>query len=50
MALYPDFPESPCAIPDPALLWFPADEARRETGMDKLMPPSAPELRKKVKE
>ena len=50
MALHPDFPESPCAILDPALRRFPADEARRQTGMDQLMPPSAPELRKKVKE
>jgi type III restriction enzyme len=41
MALHPDFPESPCAILDPALRRFPADEARRQTGMDQLMPPLA---------
>jgi len=50
MALHPDFPESPHAILDPALRWFPADEALRDTSMDKLMPPLAPQLRRKVKE
>ncbi len=50
MALHPNFPESPHAILDPAVRWFPADEALRETSMDKLMPPLVSELRKKVKE
>ncbi len=50
MALHPDFPESPYAILDPAVRWFPADEALRESSMDKLMPPLVPELRRKVKE
>jgi len=50
MALHPDFPESPYAILDPALRWFPADEALRETSMDKLLPPLVPQLRKKVRE
>lgn len=50
MALHKDFPESPYAILDPAVRWFPADEALRESGMDKLMPPLVPELRRKVKE
>jgi type III restriction enzyme len=50
MALHPNFPGSPYAILDPALRWFPADEALRETSMDKLMPPLVPNLRKKVKE
>jgi len=50
MALHPDFPESPHAILDPAIRWFPADEALRETSMDKLMPPLVAQLRKKVKE
>ena len=49
MALHKDFPESPFAILDPALRWFPADEALRETTMDKLMPPLVPQLRRKVK-
>lgn len=50
MALHPNFPDSPCVILDPALRWFPADEALRETSMEKLMPPLVPQLRKKVKE
>ena len=50
MALHPDFPESPHAILDSALRWFPADEALRETSMDKLMPPLVATLRRKVKE
>ncbi|PKO22619.1 MAG: type III restriction endonuclease subunit R [Chloroflexi bacterium HGW-Chloroflexi-1] len=50
MALHKDFPESPYAILDPALRWFPADESLRETSMDKLMPPLVPQLRRKVKE
>jgi len=50
MALHPNFPESPHAILDPVVRWFPADEALRETSMDKLIPPLVSELRKKVKE
>ena len=50
MALHKDFPDSPHAILDPAIRWFPADEALRETSMDKLMPPLVAQLRKKVKE
>src|SRR3970040_776478 len=50
MALHPNFPESPFAILDPNLRWFPADEALRDTSMDKLMPPLVSQLRKKVKE
>ena len=50
MALHPDFPHSPHAILEPELRWFPADEALRETTMDKLMPPLVADLRRKVKE
>jgi type III restriction enzyme len=50
MALHPDFPESPFAILDPSVRWFPADEALRDTSMDKLMPPLVAQLRKNVKE
>ena len=50
MALHPNFPESPYVILDPAVRWFPADEALRETSMDKLIPPLVSDLRKKVKE
>jgi type III restriction enzyme len=48
MALHKDFPESPHAILDPSIRWFPADEALRETSMEKLMPPLVSQLRKKV--
>jgi len=47
MAIHPNFPESPFAILDPAVRWFPADEALRESTSDKLMPPLVPELRKR---
>jgi len=50
MALHPKFPDSPHAILDPTIRWFPADEALRETSMDKLMPPLVAVLRRKVKE
>jgi len=50
MALHKDFPESPYAILDPAIRWFPADEALRESSSEKLMPPLVSQLRRKVKE
>jgi type III restriction enzyme len=50
MALHKDFPQSPYAILDPEIRWFPADEALRESRMEKLMPPLVAELRRKVKE
>jgi len=50
MALHKDFPKSPFDILDPAIRWFPADEALRETAANKLLPPLVPELRKLVKE
>jgi len=50
MALHPDFPDSPHAILDPTVRWFPADEALRESSMEKLMPPLVVALRRKVKE
>jgi type III restriction enzyme len=50
MALHKDFPKSPHAILDPGIRWFPADEALRETSMEKLMPPLVVKLRRKVKE
>jgi len=49
MALHPNFPDSPHAILDPDVRWFPADEALREMTMDKLMPPLVAQLRRKVK-
>ena len=50
MALHKDFPSSPYTILDPSIRWFPADEALRESSMEKLMPPLVAELRRKVKE
>ena len=48
MALHPDFPKSPHVVVDPSVRWFPADEAQRESTMDKLMPPLVPQLRRKI--
>ncbi len=50
MALHKNFPQSPHAILDPSIRWFPADEALRESSMEKLMPPLVSPLRRKVKE
>ncbi|MBM2840918.1 MAG: hypothetical protein HW412_1446 [Bacteroidetes bacterium] len=50
MALHPNFPKSPYAILDPNIRWFPADEALREQGYEKLLPPLVTTLRRKVKE
>ncbi|MDR3358728.1 MAG: hypothetical protein LBN96_07775 [Desulfovibrio sp.] len=50
MALHPDFSDSPYAVLDPSVRWFPADEALRDTSMEKLMPPLVAALRRKVKE
>ena len=49
MALHPHFPTDPHALLDPAIRWFPADEALREKRADQLMPPLVPMLRKEVK-
>jgi hypothetical protein len=49
MALHPNFPDDPHAILDPAIRWFPADEALRTTSFEKLLPPLVPTLRKEVK-
>jgi type III restriction enzyme len=50
MALHKDFPDSPYAILDPEIRWFPADEALRASSFEKLLPPLVPELRKQVKQ
>src|SRR5215211_842418 len=49
MALHPKFSQSPYEILDPDIRWFPADEALREQGYEKLLPPLVAELRKRVK-
>lgn len=48
MALPSNFPKSPYEILNPSIRWFPADEALREQGYEKLLPPLVAELRKKV--
>jgi type III restriction enzyme len=50
MALHPSFPADPHAVLDPAVRCFPADEARRASSFEKLLPPLVPELRKQVKQ
>lgn len=49
MALHKNFPNSPHAILDPEVRWFPADEALRESSYEKLLPPLVHVLRNKVK-
>lgn len=49
MALPNNFPKDPYAILDPSIRWFPADEALREHGYEKLLPPLVADLRIKVK-
>ncbi len=48
MALHPNFPDAPHAILDPAIRWFPADEALRTTSFDNRRPPLVSTLRKEV--
>ncbi|WP_449447767.1 DEAD/DEAH box helicase [Thermomonas brevis] len=48
MALHPDFPKSPYAIPRPNERWFPADEALRGTAYEKLLPPLVAKIRDEV--
>ncbi len=50
MALHPDFPDRRTRSSIRRSAGFPADEALRETSMDKLMPPLVAQLRRKVKE
>ncbi len=38
MALHPDSPTDPHPILDPAIRWFPADEALRASSFEKLLP------------
>jgi type III restriction enzyme len=50
MALHPDFPGSTHANLDPGFRWFPADEALRQSSMEKLMPPLVAYPRRRVTE
>lgn len=48
MALHPDFPKSPYAVPQPDQRWFPADEDLRSTAYEKLLPPLVAKIREEV--
>ena len=50
MSLPKDFPTSPYAILDPQVRWFTADEALRDKGYEKLLPPLVHQLRQKVQQ
>jgi len=50
MAIHSSFPSSPYKILHPDQRWFPADEAVRESGYEKLLPPLVHTIRTKVKE
>lgn len=39
MALHKDFPKDKFKVLDPDIRWFPAVEALREQGYEKLLPP-----------
>ena len=48
MALHPQLARSPYALLDPAYRWFPADEALRSTGYERLLPPLVAQVRREV--
>ncbi len=48
MALHPEFPKSPYAIPSPGHRWFPAAEDLRNTAYEKLIPPLVARIREEV--
>ncbi|EAR22362.1 DEAD/DEAH box helicase family protein [Nitrococcus mobilis] len=48
MALHPDFPKSPYAIPHPDQRWFPAAEDLHTTAYEKLLPPLVANIRREV--
>lgn len=48
MALHPDFPASPYAIPRPDQRWFPAPEDLREKAYESLLPPLVARIREEV--
>jgi len=50
MAIHPSFPNSPYEILHPAIRWFPADEALRESSYGKLLPPLVNKIRRDVKQ
>lgn len=48
MALHPEFPASPYAIPKSNQRWFPAAEVLRSTAYEKLLPPLVAKIRDEV--
>ncbi|MFC5437484.1 DEAD/DEAH box helicase family protein [Rhodanobacter umsongensis] len=48
MALHPEFPSSPYAIPKPDQRWFPASEDLRKTAYENLLPPLVAKIREEV--
>lgn len=50
MALHPDFPSSPHAVPEAATRWFPGSEALRDTAYEELLPPLVAKIRERVSE
>ena len=48
MALHPNFPTSPYAPLIPEQRWFPADETKRVTAYDKLIPPLVAKVREEI--
>ena len=48
MALHPEFPASPYAIPQPSQRWFPAPEELRSTAYQNLLPPLVARIREQV--
>lgn len=48
MAIHPEFPVSPYAIPNPNHRWFPADEDLRTSAYEKLLPPLVAKIREEV--
>ncbi|MGD9583653.1 MAG: DEAD/DEAH box helicase family protein [Lysobacterales bacterium] len=50
MALHPEFPRSPYAVPTPGQRWFPAAEDLRTTAYEKLLPPLVARIREQVSE
>jgi type III restriction enzyme len=48
LALHPEFPRSPYAVPAPDHRWFPADEDLRATAYEKLLPPLVAKIREEV--
>jgi type III restriction enzyme len=49
MPLHPDFPTDPAAILDPAIRWYPGEQAISDEGYARLLPPLVYKVRRGVK-